>query len=172
MPRKIVGVVAGLVAMAACDDPSAKRARSEPASQPGVSAPAAAPPYPSPGPLGPHEGRKWLLDVSAGLQEHPGKFQVAEARAGDVPIPPRFPWQCRFDHAIVIGSTGGVARSMACSSDGWRTYVELLGGYCTRPQCSMEPGDIDFDLKSDAGTLAIRLGPRTQLDDATHPELP
>jgi len=131
------------------------------------------PPYESGAGLVPHEARKWVLVVQAdGLGPNPSAFQVAETRVGDVPMGPRSPWRCRFDHAAVLEKYGSVARTVACSNDGWTTRIELTGGYCERPDCQMQESDVDLDLRSYSAVVGITFGPRRKLDDAKYPELP
>jgi hypothetical protein len=48
-------------------------------------------------------------------------WEIAEARAGDVPMPPGSTWKCRFNHGAVWG--GNLIREVQCSSDGWRTHA-------------------------------------------------
>jgi hypothetical protein len=96
-------------------------------------------------------------------------------------MPTGSPWRCRFDHADVSENMGTVTRSMTCSSDDWRTRVEFTGGYCTRPDCPMQEGDVDFELRWDSGgphspgtpgAVGVTFGSRRKLDDAKYPELP
>jgi hypothetical protein len=115
------------------------------------------------------------------LKPNPSAFQVAETRVGDLPMPAGSPWRCRFDHAAVLEKYGSVTRDVTCSSDGWRTQVQFTGGYCTRPDCQMREGDVDFELRRDGagphspgtpGAVGVTFGPRRKLDDAKYPELP
>ena len=78
-----------------------------------------------------HRHVVWRLNVLG--PDNPRSWNVAEARAGDVPMPVGWPWKCRFDH---VRMTAGVAiilsgkpdqygveinRSVRCTMDGWRT---------------------------------------------------
>jgi hypothetical protein len=100
-----------------------------------------APPSPSVGPppfspvatedIPAHRHVVWRLNVLG--SEQPRSWNVAEARAGDVPMPVGWPWKCRFDHIKVTtgvlivapdkaGQSGvEITRSVRCTTDGWRT---------------------------------------------------
>jgi hypothetical protein len=49
------------------------------------------------------------------------RWQIAETRAGDVPMPSGWPWRCRFDHIEVGHDNGAINRAVRCSVDGWST---------------------------------------------------
>jgi len=173
---------AALASPSAAPTPTIRTADVPPPPAPTVQPSTEKPPYESGAVLAPHEVRKWVLVVDAdGLKPNPSAFQVAETRVGDLPMPAGSPWRCRFDHAAVLEKYGSVTRDVTCSSDGWRTQVEFTGGYCTRPDCQMREGDVDFQLRRDGagphspgtpGAVGVTFGPRRKLDDAKYPELP
>jgi hypothetical protein len=104
-------------------------------------------------------------------------FQVAENRAVDVPMPPTSPWKCRVSaiKLVVAKDTESfVTRNLACSNDGWRTYVEATGSYCLRTPCNVEENSVDLGLPTagSGGVGTLRLAARPQLSTAKYPELP
>jgi hypothetical protein len=128
-----------------------------------------------------HQAVSWQLEVSfeSGLQglpagsDRPGanlrRWEVAETRAGDVPMPPGSTWKCRFDHVVV--GTSVLLRAIRCSSDGWRTFS---GDTASWQGPSAEPIVANVELFKDgrsAGEIQmVPCGPGTCLDSA--PELP
>jgi hypothetical protein len=90
------------------------------------------PPFtPSRAEIPPHQAVMWVLQVIAketpqGLPPggdvlgHGSRWQVAETRAGDVPMPSGWPWRCRFNH-VEVDQNAAIYRSIRCSIDGWAT---------------------------------------------------
>ena len=80
-------------------------------------------------------------------QENTVAFQVAEIRAGDVPLPAGFSWKCRFNHAVAMDDPRvqfkapndapalGVVRQVECSQDNWKTSASSTAGYPTGYSC-------------------------------------
>jgi hypothetical protein len=155
-------------------------------------------PFRSTSPLPPHEGKRWVLTVgaSAGLgallrgghplgfnvagQEKEVTFQVAENRAGDVPLPTDFSWRCRFNHAVVMDDpsirfnvapdapTLGVVRQIECSDDGWKTSTSSTAGYPIGFS-SLQHRRASLTVRDLRATVTIDFA---SVDASSEPELP
>jgi hypothetical protein len=106
-------------------------------------------------------------------------FQVAEIRAGDIPLPSDCPWRCRYSSVRVLNTestarTNLMTREMRCSNDGWRTTIgtSAMYGYVE------EGGELDlFYARESAGysKVPITLEARDTVrlaDGTTPPEVP
>jgi hypothetical protein len=182
--------------------------------------PPAAVPYQSVASLPAHPAKAWLLLISGSEPNGKGgpvikgttsfrhAYQVAENRAGEVPMPATSPWRCRFGPAAVVyanrtspytqspiqaslqaaldavehgapaadANNSFVTRDLACSNDGWKTYVEATASYCFA-SCTVEENLVDLTLPvelrdaTQAGVL-VRLAAHRRLDESDAPELP
>ncbi len=136
----------------------------------------------------PHPPEAWTLTIVGNEAKDPNDgmgaffthfFQIAENRAVDLPLPSTSAWKCRVSAAHVVVPKKGdnfVTRDLACSNDGWKTYVEATASYCFEPTCNVEENSVELGLpmplNRSGGVGTLRLAARKQVDVAKFPELP
>lgn len=98
-------------------------------------------------------------------------WEVAEARAGDVPMPPGSRWKCRFDHVDVRVTL--LMREIRCSSDGWRTQVGDTANAPTGAATPVVGGVTLYEGGRFVGDVSIQpCMPGDRLSCPPSPELP